>query len=128
MKKELALLVLGITFLSSSFPTSILTQIISFEEAVELATYPGDLKWIDSSYRVVSQFQTAPVVTLDGLIVGYLEWHASNGSLYEVDSSTGEVLDEIEQPHSILGSTGHSDVEEYLVWRISWGGWNNLSR
>jgi len=83
---------------------------ISFEEAVEYALKGGETRWKFSEYRWLKEFEGEPFVTLDGLVEGYLEWRANNGTLYEAEYPSGRVGGEVER------FTGVEDTEEYYVW------------
>jgi len=65
-----------------------------------------------SEYRWLGEFEGEPFVTPDGLVAGYLEWRASNGTLYEAEYPRGKVRGEVEH------FTGVEDTEEYYVWNI----------
>ena len=72
----------------------------------------GEPEWRFSEYQWLKNFKGEPLVTADGLMEGYLEWRASNGTLYEAEYPSGEILDKIEL------FVGVKDTEEYYVWKI----------
>ena len=95
-------------------PTPTPVEMISFEEAVECALKGGKLRWVEfSEYRWLEEFEGEPFVTPDGLVEGYFEWRASNGTLYEAEYPNGKVRGKVEH------FTGVEDTEEYYVWTIT---------
>ena len=106
--------------------TPVPTSLISFEEAVEYAlnlSTEGHFEWRPwnySEYLFTGELQGEPAVTENGLLTGYLEWHASDGRLYQAEYPSDANMP---PKPSILGEVerfvGGEDVEEYYVWRIT---------
>ena len=93
--------------------TSESTSLISFEEAAAVLI-GGSPKWIGfGTYRNLGSFEGEPFVTEDGLTIGYFEWRASNGTLYEAEYPSGKVYGEVE-----VFSGMEEETEEYYVWNI----------
>ena len=98
--------------LNFAIPTPTSVQ-VDFEEAVGRALVSSSIgKWSVGEYRWLGEFEGEPFVTSDGLVEGFFEWRASNGTLYEAEYPSGEVYGEIER------FTGVEDTEEYYVWGI----------
>ena len=99
---------------SETVPTPPPVQMISFEEAVECAL-KGKWRvdgWIEGHYEGLGEFEGEPFVTPGGLVAGHLEWHVSNGTLYEAEYPSGKVHGEVER------FTEVEDTDEYYVWQI----------
>lgn len=100
--------------------------LISFEEAVEYALNSDTGRWREwsySQYQSTGELQGEPLVTKNGLVEGYMEWHASDGKLYQAEYPANDSSANTSPRPSILGEVEHfvggEDAKEYYVWRIT---------
>lgn len=122
MKKQILFFIVAVLIVVSgvtagfyyySMITSDDTSFISLEEAAAVLIREAP-KWSGfSGYRDTGSFEGEPFVTQDGMAVGYFEWRASNGTLYEAEYPSGKVYGEVE-----VFSGMAEETEEYYVWRI----------